>query len=112
MNSQSTNEDCPIKAKDSAVATLAVMRKLTESEKLALLARIFLKHGETIHQLTHQSTLLKQAREGLQVILDWKFDIMGDCVSDARKVAKQALTALEGEIISDISRNGCEEDRN
>lgn len=46
------------------------------------------------HAPTDLRTLLEtvsKQREALQIIAEWPFDIMSDCVADARKVARKAL---------------------
>ncbi|HUX03242.1 MAG TPA: hypothetical protein VMY35_19950 [Phycisphaerae bacterium] len=39
----------------------------------------------------------RRLREALTTISEWPFDIMGDCVADARRLAAEALAAKEGE---------------
>ena len=54
-------------------------------------------HFEVIRWMAREIAALRsqlmEAREALQAIADWKFDFMGDCVADARRVANDWLAA-------------------
>ena len=42
-------------------------------------------------ELSTTREMLAQALASLQMIADWPFDIQGDCVADARLVARKAV---------------------
>lgn len=64
-----------------------------EGEKAEVFDVMYKYFTELLDALASQQTLINHLKVALEVIADWEFDIMGDCVADAKRVAQIALTA-------------------
>lgn len=78
----------------------------TPSGRTIIGEEVYCKHGNTGEKVTHfelelwqiceaQREKIQKLVSALQIIADWPFDVMGDCVKDATSLAKSAISEAE-----------------